>query len=96
MPKDVILVSLPEDNHFQDSLFNPVAVSSSSNIDQSNAQSLTPPELIAEYDREFLACFANAQVDYKEIYSNITFFKEERSNQTKIDSILKEHSYSKK
>lgn len=96
MPKDIILATWPEDNHSQDSLFSPAAVSSFSNIDQFNAQSLTPPELIEEYDREFLACFADALVDYKEISSNITFFKKERNNQTKIDSILKEHSYSKK
>lgn len=59
-------------------------------------EDLTPPELVEEFEKEFKAYFGVAMGDNLEIPLNTVFFKKAEHNKTEIDSILKEHSYSKK
>ena len=87
MPKDALLTSLIEDT--SNDVILPEDVNSR-NSNEIKIEGLTPPELKKEFDLDFEDIFSAAVVDDEEILSK------EGNNKTEIDSILEEHSYSKK
>jgi hypothetical protein len=58
-------------------------------------ETLTPPEFVEEFEKDFISYFEVILRGDTKISSNLAFFKEVK-NKTEIDLILKEHSYSKK
>lgn len=107
MPKDVFLAIMPEASNSQDCLVKYVApVFNSSNKEQFYTESLTPPELAKQYEREFVEYLGATNMEPEIALRAVkeqTFFKiaTKRNktfdeDKTKIASILQEHSYCKK
>lgn len=94
--KDVILTSFFQDtsNNSIDSFMQEETINPSAN-GENKMETLTPPELVEEFEKEFISYFGAIIRNDTKISPNLVFFKEVK-NKTEIDLIFKEHSYSKK
>jgi hypothetical protein len=90
--KDVVLASLFQDTSNDFILEETINLRTNS---ENKMETLTPPEFVEEFEKDFISYFEAILRDDTKISPNLAFFKKEVKNKTEIDLILKEHSYSK-